>query len=93
MIPADCGLEQRGDVGVAWSAGTAAVVGTAGEAAGGAPANRAVETGAGASLMARLRTDPVSLVGLVLPDVRGGAAVDLGTLAGPAVLTTIRHRY
>lgn len=43
--------------------------------------------------MPRLRTDPVDLTGLVLPDTRGGPAVDLGKLAGPAVLVVIRHRY
>ena len=42
--------------------------------------------------MARLRTDPVDLAGLVLPDVRG-TPVDLGATTGPAVLTAIRHRY
>lgn len=43
--------------------------------------------------MPRLLTDPVDLTGLVLPDARGGPAVDLGALRGPAVLVAIRHRY
>ncbi|HEY2191807.1 MAG TPA: hypothetical protein VGH76_05825 [Actinomycetospora sp.] len=43
--------------------------------------------------MPRLLTDPVDLTGLVLADVRGGDPVDLGSLPGPAVLATIRHRY
>ena len=43
--------------------------------------------------MPRLLTDPVDLTGVVLPDARGGLAVDLGALAGPAVLVAIRHRY
>jgi hypothetical protein len=42
--------------------------------------------------MPRLVAEPVDLAGLVLPDVRGGAAVDLGGIAGPAVLVSIRHR-
>jgi hypothetical protein len=36
---------------------------------------------------------PVPLAGLVLPDARTGAAVDLGALPGLHVLTAIRHRY
>jgi hypothetical protein len=43
--------------------------------------------------MPRLRTDPVDLAGLVLPDVRGGRPVDLGALGGPLVLVVIRHRH
>jgi hypothetical protein len=43
--------------------------------------------------MPALRTDPVDLHGLVLPDARGGPAVDLGALRGPAVVVVIRHRY
>lgn len=42
--------------------------------------------------MPRLRSDPVDLAGLVLPDVRGGDPVDLGALPGPAALVAIRHR-
>ena len=42
--------------------------------------------------MPRLVTDPVDLAGLVLPDVRGGPAVDLATLRGPAIVVVIRHR-
>ena len=43
--------------------------------------------------MPRLVTDPVDLTGLVLPDVCGGPAMDLGALRGPAVVVAIRHRY
>ncbi|GAA4826903.1 hypothetical protein GCM10023201_12080 [Actinomycetospora corticicola] len=43
--------------------------------------------------MPRLRTDPVDLAGLVLPDVRDGRVVDLGALDGPAALVVIRHRH
>lgn len=43
--------------------------------------------------MPRLRTDPVDLAGIVLVDARGGAPVDLGAVAGPAVVVVVRHRY
>ena len=43
--------------------------------------------------MPRLVVDPVDLAGLVLADARGGPAVDLGALRGPAVLVSIRYRY
>ena len=41
----------------------------------------------------RLDTRPVGLGGIVLPDARTGTPVDLGALAGPAVLVIVRHRY
>lgn len=42
-----------------------------------------------------MREDTVHLPlgGIVLDDARGGAAVDLGSLAGVHVLSLIRHRY
>jgi hypothetical protein len=43
--------------------------------------------------MPRCSTRPVPLTGLVLPDARTGAPVDLGALRGPAVLVAVRHRY
>ena len=41
--------------------------------------------------MPRLVTAPVDLTGLVLPDARGGPALDLGALRGPTVVVVIRH--
>lgn len=36
---------------------------------------------------------PISLAGIVLPEVTGGPAIDLGTEPPRALLTVIRHRH